>query len=76
MCQLTETQACAINLLKAAGGSLDYQPDQYGFAAPGASRDDRIQMVTAKALVARGLAVASKTKQLRRKTIIDRLTLA
>lgn len=75
MNQLTATQDAALKLLEKAGSPLDYRADLFGFATPDADRSDRIQMATAKALVARGLAVATRTRKLRGKDVIDQLAL-
>jgi len=71
---LTQTQAKALEQLE-AHGPLDYQAGLYGFARPGAPRAERIQMATAKALVSRGLAVATRTKPSKRGELIDQLAL-
>lgn len=75
MKKLTPVQDEALQLLQAAGGALDYQADLYGFAAPGAPRSERVVMGTAKALIAAGLVIATRTKQLRGKGIPDQIRL-
>jgi len=73
--KLTTAQTSALDLLRASGGGLDYCPDVYGFAVPGAPRSARIVMGTAKALVDAGLVHVSRTKPLRGKDVPDRLEL-
>ncbi|HDS1208411.1 hypothetical protein ACNPKZ_20155 [Shewanella algae] len=75
MSKLSPAQERAIELLKDAGGSLDYQIDLYAFGLPGAPRDKQVQMVTAKSLVASGIARASRTKPSRRGDLIDQIAL-
>lgn len=75
MAQLTVTQQEALQVLEEAKSPLDYRADLFGFAAPGADRSSRIQMATAKALVARGLAVATRTRKLRGNDVIDQIAL-
>ncbi len=72
---LTPAQAAALELLRAAGGGLDYRPDLYGFAAPGAQRNARVVMGTAKALIAAGLVRVARTKPMRGIDAPDRLEL-
>lgn len=74
--KLTIQQERALQVLQEAGGTLDYQTEIYAFAAPGAGRKDRVQMATAKALVERGLAEASRIKELRGRQAIDQITLS
>tara|TARA_Y100000310_G_scaffold345644_1_gene467661 strand:+ start:6613 stop:6867 length:255 start_codon:yes stop_codon:yes gene_type:complete len=73
--KLTPHQEKALQQLRLAGGTLDYQPEIYGFAVPGALRSERIQMATAKALVDRELVVASRTKEMRGRQVIDQIQL-
>lgn len=58
---LSASEIRALELLKAAGGKLSYQRDVFGFGVPGGARCDRIVMQTAKALINRGLAIATRT---------------
>jgi hypothetical protein len=75
--KLTPTQEQALALLKQVGGALDYQLDIFGFAeSPAASREQRIQMQTAKTLLRLGLVVAERTKEVRGKQVADRIALA
>lgn len=74
--KLTPAQTKALELLSDAGGALDYRPEMYGFAVPGAPRADRVVMGTAKALIAAGLVIATRTKQMRGQDVPDRLELA
>lgn len=76
MAKLTPTQEHAVSLLIAADGPLDYQGDLFGFARPGAGRDDRIGMNTAKALVRRGVVTVTKTKPSRWGDLIEQIALA
>lgn len=73
--KLTPSQEQALELLKQAGGKLDYQAPIYGFAVHGAPRSERIVMGTAKALIAAGLVRASRTKNLRGNEVPDQLEL-
>jgi hypothetical protein len=68
-------QLHALALLRTAGGYLDYQPTVFGFAQHGAARVDRVQMVTAQALIRAGLVIASRTRLLRGRAVPDRLEL-
>lgn len=45
---LTPAQARALELVRAAGGALDYQRKLYAFALPGADKEARVQMTTAR----------------------------
>jgi hypothetical protein len=74
--KLTPAQVTALALLRDAGGALDYQPELYGFAAPGAAREARLVMGTAKALIAAGLVRVTRTKPMRGHDVPDRLELA
>lgn len=74
--KLTPAQVAALELLRAAGGGLDYRADLYGFAAPGANRAARVVMGTAKALIAAGLVRVARTKPMRGRDVPDRLELA
>lgn len=73
--KLTSTQVNALELLRAAGGALDYRADLFGFAAPGAPRSARVVMGTAKALIAAGLVRVTRTKPMRGHDVPDRLEL-
>lgn len=73
---LSSSQHEALDLLRSAGGALDYQREVYGFAAePDAPRGQRIQMQTAKALINKRLVVVERTKELRGKQVPDRISL-
>jgi hypothetical protein len=61
MKSLSASEVRALGSLQAAGGTLSYQRDVYGFGVPGGARCDRIVMQTAKSLINRGLAVATRT---------------
>jgi hypothetical protein len=74
--KLTPAQVTALELLRAAGGGLDYRPELYAFALPGAARSGRVVMGTAKSLIAAGLVHATRTKPMRGKDVPDRLELA
>lgn len=58
---LSVSEERALASLKAAGGILSYQRDVYGFGLPGGERSDRIVMQTAKSLINKDLAVATRT---------------
>ncbi|XLY90464.1 hypothetical protein ACK8QS_22605 (plasmid) [Ectopseudomonas mendocina] len=73
--KLTPAQTNALELLREAGGTLDYRPELYGFAVPGAPRAARVVMGTAKALIAGGLVRATRTKPMRGQDVPDRLEL-
>lgn len=73
--KLTSTQGKALEVMRAAGGALDYHPELYGFAAEGAPRAERVVMGTAKALIAAGLVTATRTKSLRGEDVPDRIEL-
>lgn len=51
--KLTSHQERALEVLRGAGGTLDYQSELYAFAVAGAPRSERIKMATAKALIGR-----------------------
>ncbi len=72
---LTSAQAAALKLLRDTGGALDYQPDLFGFAIPGATRSSRVVMGTAKALIAAGVVHVTRTKIMRGQAVADRLEL-
>lgn len=73
---LSASEARALGSLNAAGGTLGYQKDVFGFGAPGGARKERIVMQTAKALINRGLAVATRTiKDSEGRTHIDEISL-
>lgn len=76
MAKLSQTQEHAVEILSATGGILDYQAKLFGFALPGANRDDRIVMNTAKALVRLGVVKVTRTKHSHRGDLIDQITLA
>ena len=73
--KLTSHQEKALEILRGAGGTLDYQPELYAFAAAGAPRSERIKMATAKALVDRDLVAATRTKEIRGRQVVDQITL-
>lgn len=62
--------------MRAAGGALDYQRKLYAFALPGADKEARVQMTTARSLVAAGLVTVTRTKLVGRREEPDRLELA
>jgi len=74
MAKLSTTQEKAVEILSATGGVLDYQAELFGFAMPGASREDRIVMNTAKALVRIGVVKVTRTKPSRHGDLIDQIT--
>lgn len=76
MTKLTSTQQSALELLREAGGAMDYHREVFAFAAgPDAPRGQRIKMQTAQALIRQGLAVAERTKDMRGKPVPDRIAL-
>lgn len=73
--KLSPSQIVALDLLREAGGALDYRPELYAFAAPGAPRAARVVMGTAKALIGAGLVRVTRTKPMRGQDVPDRLEL-
>jgi len=73
---LSVSEERALASLKAAGGVLSYQRDVYGFGVAGGDRSARIVMQTAKSLINKGLAVATRTvKDEKGREHIDELSL-